>query len=130
MIQNNQSIGKRKTSIAILRIFEGTGIFTINNKSCEEYINKSNILKNLAFEPLYFLNLQNKFDIIILVSGGGKISQLEAIRLALSKLLIKINPKFRAFLKCNQFLRRDARIKERRKYGFKKARKKPQYSKR
>lgn len=130
MIKDNQSIGKRKTSIAILRIFKGNGIFTINNKNFDDYINKSNSLKLLALEPLYSLNLQDRFNIEIIVSGGGKISQLEAIKLALSRLLIKIKPKFRHFLKRNLFLRRDARIKERRKYGFKKARKKPQYSKR
>lgn len=130
MIKSNQSIGKRKTSIAILKIFKGTGIFKINQINFDNYINKNSSLKILALEPLYSLNLQNKFNLEIITYGGGKMSQLEAIKLALSKAIIKIKPSFRIFLKQNLFLRRDARIKERRKYGFKKARKRPQYSKR
>lgn len=130
IIQSVQSIGKRKTSIAILKMYSGTGIYQINKKNIDKYINKSSSLKILALEPLYFLNLQDKFDLEIYVYGGGKISQLEAIKFALSRALLKINPNFRNFLKKNLFLRRDARIKERRKYGFKKARKRPQYSKR
>lgn len=130
MIKSNQAIGKRKTSVAILEIFKGTGIFKINKINFDTYINKNSSLKTLALEPIYSLNLQDKFNLEIIVYGGGKISQLEAIKLALSKVLVKIKPSFRIFLKRNLFLRRDARIKERRKYGFKKARKRPQYSKR
>ena len=102
-------IGKRKTSIAKVFLKE-----------------EREIIKN----PLVLVNLNNTFDIDIKIKGGGISSQLEAIKLAISKAICTINDSYRPTLKEQLFLRRDSRIKERRKYGLRKARKAPQYSKR
>jgi len=124
------AIGKRKTSVAKIFLTEGTGIITINNKNFEEYFlaigEEGEIIKN----PLILVNLNNKYDLHIIVKGGGITGQLEAIQLAISKAICLINKEYRTIFNQNLLLRRDSRIKERRKYGLKKARKASQYSKR
>jgi small subunit ribosomal protein S9 len=123
-------IGKRKTSLAKIFLTEGSGNIKINNKEFKDYFSGINSEYELITIPLILLNLYNKYDLTLIVKGGGISGQFEAIRLALSKALCKINAIYRPILKKKNFLRSDSRIKERRKYGLKKARKASQYSKR
>jgi small subunit ribosomal protein S9 len=120
-----KSTAKRKTAIAKVFLIEGLGNIFLNNK---KLINKN--IKEFIIKPIIILNLQKKFDINIFSSGGGYQAQLNAICLALSKTLILINITYKLLLKKNSLLTSDSRIKERRKYGLKKARKASQYSKR
>nr|BBH43089.1 ribosomal protein S9 [Spumella sp. NIES-1846] len=121
---------KRKSSKIHLYLKQGKGIILINNKSFFTYFNTINTsLKNILL-PLKLLKLNNYYDIFINSKGGGINSQINAINLALAKILFKINRLNRLILKPYLLLRSDSRIKERRKYGLKKARKAVQYSKR
>jgi small subunit ribosomal protein S9 len=123
-------LGKRKTAVARVFLKLGEGKFTINGKTNKNFfrsiINQEKIL-NL---PLTLVNLTNKYNINIIVKGGGLNGQLEAIKLGLTKAICSIKPDYRTVLKKEFLLHRDSRIKERRKYGLKKARKASQYSKR
>jgi small subunit ribosomal protein S9 len=125
-----EGLGKRKTSVAKVFLKEGTGVLTVNNKSFEQFfasvLEEAELLKN----PFVLVNLTNKYDIHIEVKGGGISSQIDAIRLAIAKAICLINTEYRQILNQQLLLRRDSRIKERRKYGLKKARKASQYSKR
>ena len=123
-------IGKRKTSIAKVFLQKGSGIFKINNVSFDLAFLSSKEEKEKIFLPFNLLNLQNQYDVNIKVKGGGINAQLEAIQLAISKALTSYDSNHRTFLKKESLLTRDSRIKERRKYGLKKARKASQYSKR
>jgi small subunit ribosomal protein S9 len=125
-----EGIGKRKTSVAKVFLKEGSGIITVNKKLFEDFFSGVADEREILKTPLILVNLNNKYDIAIDVKGGGISSQMDAIRLAISKAICTINNDYRPIL--NQFLllRRDSRIKERRKYGLKKARKASQYSKR
>jgi small subunit ribosomal protein S9 len=123
-------IGKRKTSVAKVFLKEGSGNFLINNKSVDTYfLNLKEERESLKI-PFLLTNLINKYDLIIKIKGGGINAQLEAIKLAISKAICKVNIEYRLPLKQEMLLTRDSRIKERRKYGLKKARKASQYSKR
>lgn len=126
----NTSIGKRKTAVAKVFIKEGTGVITINKKLSNEYFVNFHEEYQLINKPFVILNILNKYDIEVNVKGGGLKAQLSAIILALSKSLSKENINYRQILKKHLLLRSDSRIKERRKYGLKKARKASQYSKR
>jgi len=125
-------IGKRKTSVAKIFLKEGSGLIVINDKTFENFFSGVGVWEIESIKnPFLVLNLDNnKYDINILVKGGGISSQLDAIRLAVAKAICKMSNDYRSILKQNSFLRRDSRIKERRKYGLKKARKASQYSKR
>jgi small subunit ribosomal protein S9 len=123
-------LGKRKTSIAKVFLKEGSGIITVNGKSLEQFFGSLGEEKDGLFTPLILLNLEQNFDIDIKVKGGGVKSQFEACRLAISKAILTIDSTHRQILKAASLLTRDSRIKERRKYGLKKARKASQYSKR
>lgn len=123
-------LGKRKTSIAKVFLKEGSGMITVNGKTLESFFSGMGEERETIRTPLILLNLNNKYDIDVKVEGGGITGQLDAIRLAISKALSNINTEYRPILKQNLLLRRDSRIKERRKYGLKKARKASQYSKR
>lgn len=123
-------LGKRKTSIASVFLTSGTGKITVNHSPFELFFSSLKEEKEKIQSPLLLLDLKSKFDIDIQVRGGGISGQLDAIKLAISKALCKINLSYRSKLHQDLFLRRDDRIKERRKYGLKKARKAPQYSKR
>jgi small subunit ribosomal protein S9 len=132
---NNQEtiytgIGKRKTSVAKVFLKTGSGLIKVNNQPFEKFFLGMNEERELIKNPLILVNLNNIYDINILVQGGGISSQLDAIRLAISKAICTINSENRQILNQNMLLRRDSRIKERRKYGLKKARKASQYSKR
>ena len=121
--------GRRKTSIARVRLVSGKGNITINEKSLDEYL-PSDILKTIAKQPLNVTGTEGKFDVIVKVEGGGLSGQAGAIRHGISRALVKASEENKAALKAAGFLTRDPRMKERKKPGLKKARKAPQFSKR
>ena len=121
--------GRRKSSIARVRLVEGTGIITINDKSIDEYFGLET-LKVIVKQPLAVTNTLSKYDVICKVIGGGYTGQAGAIRHGIARALNEANNEFRPALKSNGFLTRDPRMKERKKYGLKKARRAPQFSKR
>ena len=123
-------LGKRKTSIAKVFLKEGSGIISINNKNFDDFLQGMGEEAESIKNPFFLVNLNNKYDVDIKVKGGGVNSQLDAIRLAISRAICQINSEYRQILSQNLLLRRDSRIKERRKYGLKKARKASQFSKR
>jgi small subunit ribosomal protein S9 len=121
--------GKRKCSIARVRIKPGDGKFMINDKPAAEYFHReTQVVK--AISPLKVVSREGRFDVYARVYGGGIAGQADAVRLGLARALEKSDPSMRAALKSAGFLSRDARIKERKKYGQKRARKKFQFSKR
>ena len=121
--------GRRKNAVARVRIIEGSGKFTINGKDIDEFFGLET-LKVIARQPLTVTNTTSKYDVISTVKGGGFTGQAGAIRHGLARALNEANAEFRPVLKQNGFLTRDPRMKERKKYGLKKARKAPQFSKR
>ncbi len=121
--------GRRKKSIARVRLVEGTGVVTINGKSIDEYFG-TEVLKTIVRQPLTATNTVAKYDVIAKVVGGGFTGQAGAIRHGIARALNEANSEFRPALKSNGYLTRDPRMKERKKYGLKKARKAPQFSKR
>lgn len=123
------AVGRRKTSVATVRLMEGKGIITVNNMTSGEYFNNSTYAKLLA-APLELVAKNDKMDAIVRVNGGGKRGQVDAIRLGLSRALVVMSEDFKLSLKKAGLLTRDPREKERKKYGLKKARKAPQFSKR
>nr|YP_010152912.1 ribosomal protein S9 [Olisthodiscus luteus]QQW50573.1 ribosomal protein S9 [Olisthodiscus luteus] len=125
-----KSTGRRKCAIAKVDLSSGNGQVIINSRDANEYFNFNNILINQINLPLLSVGLLNKMDIVVKAQGGGLSSQAGAVQLGIAKALCLLNSEHRGVLKQNGFLTRDARIKERRKYGLKKARKAPQYSKR
>ena len=121
--------GRRKKSIARVRLVEGTGVVTINGKSIDEYFG-TEVLKTIVRQPLTATNTVSKYDVIAKVIGGGFTGQAGAIRHGIARALNEANNEYRPTLKSNGYLTRDPRMKERKKYGLKKARKAPQFSKR
>ena len=121
--------GRRKKSIARVRLVEGTGVITVNGKSLDEYFG-TEVLKVIVKQPLTATNTTAKYDVIAKVVGGGFTGQAGAIRHGISRALLQANGEYRPTLKSAGFLTRDPRMKERKKYGLKKARKAPQFSKR
>jgi len=125
-----QGIGRRKTAVAVVKIFrKKDGPFLVNKKPLEKYFPTFDLQKT-AKAPLELLKLENKFKIIAEVRGGGLTAQSEAIRLGLSRCLVAFKEEFRKKLKKAGFLRRDSRAKERKKPGLKRARRAPQWQKR
>ena len=121
--------GRRKSSIARVRLVEGKGAITINEKNIDEYLG-TDTLKVIVRQPLTATNTVDKYDVICKVQGGGFTGQAGAIRLGIARALLEANSEYRPTLKAAGFLTRDSRKKERKKYGLKKARKAPQFSKR
>ena len=121
--------GRRKKSIARVRLVEGKGNITVNGKTLDEYFG-TEVLKVIVKQPLVATNTLDKYDVICKVIGGGFTGQAGAIRHGIARALLKANSEYRPILKSSGFLTRDARMKERKKYGLKKARKAPQFSKR
>ncbi len=121
--------GRRKSSIARVRLVEGKGTITINGKNIDEYLG-TDTLKVIVRQPLTATNTTDKYDVICKVQGGGFTGQAGAIRLGIARALLEANSEYRPTLKAAGFLTRDPRMKERKKYGLKKARKAPQFSKR
>jgi len=128
--KKNLGIGKRKRAIARVFIIPGEGNITVNHTNGNAYFQYNETYLNNVWLPLEKLNLEKQFDILVFVTGGGLTGQSLAIQLGLSRFLCEKNPDYRKILKSFGFLTRDSRIKERKKYGLRKARKAPQYSKR
>lgn len=122
--------GHRKNSIARVRIIPGSGKILINGINGDSYLQFSPNYLQISRSPLSSLGLEDKYDVNITAEGGGLTGQTEAIKLGLARALCKINPENRTALKFEGYLTRDARSKERKKYGLRKARKAPQFSKR
>lgn len=124
------ALGRRKTSTARVRLTSGKGTITVNDKPAEEYFAGSkNLLAKLG-EPFTVLEMENKYDITVRADGGGHDGQAEAIRLGIAKVLSSMNEDLKGTLKRADLLSRDPRDKERKKFGFKGARKKRQFTKR
>ena len=121
--------GRRKKSVARVRLVPGTGAITINKRDIDDYFGLET-LKVVVRQPLVTTDTLGKFDIIAKVSGGGFTGQAGAIRHGLSRALLMVDPEYRGALKEAGFLTRDPRMKERKKYGLKAARRAPQFSKR
>ena len=121
--------GKRKNAIAQVRLFKGTGVITVNEKSINEYL-PLKILTEIVKSPFKLTGTNQKFDASIKVKGGGVNAQADAMRHGVSKALIEFDPLNKPTLKKAGFLTRDSRVKERKKFGLKRARKGPQFSKR
>ena len=127
-----QGTGRRKSSVARVRLIPGTGKITVNKKDLEEYFGKGNeIVKNEVKRPFTVAGCEGKFDVVATVTGGGFTGQAGALRHGISRALVAADKEeFRAPLKAAGFLTRDPRMKERKKYGLKKARRASQFSKR
>lgn len=128
--KENIGLGKRKQAIARVFLVPGEGNLIINKVSGTKYLQYNETYLNLIYTPLKKLNLEKSFNIIVLVNGGGLTGQAEAIQLGITRLLCKMDNQNRKILKPFGLLTRDPRVKERKKYGLRKARKAPQYSKR
>ena len=128
--KDNIGLGKRKEAVARVFLIPGNGDLIINKLSGNKYLQYNENYLNIIWAPLKELNLDQQFDIVTLVKGGGLTGQAQAIQLGVARQLCKISEQHRISLKPHGFLTRDARIKERKKYGLRKARKAPQYSKR
>ena len=121
--------GRRKSSVARVRVYNGTGKITINDRDIDDYFGLET-LKLVVRQPLVLAEIENKFDIVVRVAGGGVSGQAGAIRHGLSRALLVYDENLRGELKKAGFLTRDPRMKERKKYGLKAARRAPQFSKR
>lgn len=128
--KDNIGLGKRNEAVARVFLVPGEGNLIINKVAGDKYLQYNTTYINQIWDPLKKLNLENQFDIVALVRGGGLTGQTEAIQLGVARLICKMDPQNRSVLKPFGLLTRDARIKERKKYGLRKARKAPQYSKR
>ncbi len=122
--------GRRKSSVARVILRPGTGNFTINGRGAKEYLNNSDVLTMVINQPLELTATRDKFDVIVNVYGGGYTGQAGAIRHGVARALLEAGSDYRPALKAAGFLTRDARAKERKKYGLKAARRAPQFSKR
>ena len=128
--KENIGLGKRKQASARVFLIPGEGNLIINKVSGDKYLQYNDSYLNLVWSPLQKLSLEKNFDVVALVKGGGLTGQADAIQLGIARLLCKMDNENRSVLKPFGFLTRDSRIKERKKYGLRKARKAPQYSKR
>ncbi len=121
--------GRRKSSVARVRVYNGTGKITVNDRDIDDYFGLET-LKLIVRQPLALAEIENKFDIVVRVAGGGVSGQAGAIRHGLSRALLQYDESLRPVLTKAGFLTRDPRMKERKKYGLKAARRAPQFSKR
>jgi len=121
--------GRRKEAIARVRLVPGTGSFELNGRPLEDYF-PTRAHRMIVSAPLRTVGKEKEFDVLARIEGGGVNGQAGALRLGIARALIALDPELRPVLKAEGYLSRDAREKERRKYGLKKARKAPQYSKR
>jgi small subunit ribosomal protein S9 len=128
--KSNIGLGKRKHSIARVFLIPGEGNLIINKVNGEKYLQYNDTYLKTVFAPLEKLTLEKQFDVVVSVKGGGLTGQAQAIQLGIARLLSSMDKENRLILKPFGLLTRDARIKERKKYGLRKARKAPQYSKR
>lgn len=122
-------VGRRKCAVARVRLVPGTGKIIVNGRDYAEYFGRQ-VLQTLIRQPLVVTNTEGKYDVIANIVGGGTSGQAGALRHGIARALVELDPELRPILRQGGFLTRDPRMKERRKYGLKKARKAPQYSKR
>jgi small subunit ribosomal protein S9 len=127
--QYNEGNGRRKTSTARVRLASGSGKLTVNDKPAEEYFTRFGDMKSIL-APLEAAGLQDKLDVTIKVQGGGVTGQTEAVRNGLARALVAMDAELRPAMRAGGFMTRDARAKERKKPGLKRARKAPTYTKR
>src|SRR6056297_1881516 len=121
--------GRRKTAVARVRLVPGDGNVVINDRDVEDYFNRKSLIQDLM-SPLELTNTSDNLDVLVNVNGGGLSGQAGAVRLGIARALLEVDGDYRKPLKDAGYLTRDARMKERKKYGHKKARKSPQFSKR
>jgi small subunit ribosomal protein S9 len=126
---NRPAVGRRKEAVVRVRLSAGSGQFTLNGRSLEDYF-PNKVHQQLIKEPFVTLEKNDQYDVVATLTGGGITGQAGALRLGIARVLIDLEPDDRPALKKAGFLTRDPRVKERKKYGLKKARKAPQYSKR
>lgn len=125
-----RTVGRRKTSVAIVKLIPSTkSAYTINYKDFKDYF-PTEALRKMVTDPFVFSGIKQKFEMIITTRGGGVNSQAEAVRHGIARALVKYDEELHSLLKKEKMLKRDPRSKERRKFGLKKARKAPQWSKR
>lgn len=124
-----QATGRRKTSVARVRLSEGTGQFTLNDKSLDDYFPEASH-RLRVMEPLRITEFEGRYDVSATLEGGGTTGQSDALRLGISRAIVEIDPEMRQILKKAGLLRRDDRKVERKKYGLRKARRAPQFTKR
>jgi small subunit ribosomal protein S9 len=124
-----QATGRRKTSVARVRFLDGTGQFTLNGKGLDQYFPEAAHRMRIV-EPLKLAELEGRYDISATLEGGGTTGQSDALRLGIARALVEIDPELRSILKKAGMLRRDDRKVERKKYGLRKARRAPQFTKR
>lgn len=129
MAEYYEGIGRRKTSSARVRIVSGTGNFVVNGKPLNEYFPRGGDVESIV-EPLQSAELEGRLDVSVLVQGGGVTGQTGAVRHGLARALLAMDPELRPKMRLGGFLTRDARMKERKKPGLKRARKAPTYTKR
>lgn len=122
--------GRRKTSIAVVKLVKGKGRIFVNGKTLQAYLGNRPAVEMLVFRPLVLTDNQEKFDVKVKAVGGGICSQAGAIKHGISRALVKFNEEYRNVLRSEGLLTRDPRVKERKKYGRKRARKRFQFSKR
>ncbi|MEI7819201.1 MAG: 30S ribosomal protein S9 [bacterium] len=128
-VHYHYAVGRRKSAVATVRLMAGKGLITVNKQPAAEYFNNDSLVKIMG-SPLEQVSKLGQLDAIIRVEGGGKRGQVDAIRLGLARALVVMSEDYRLGLKKAGHLTRDPREKERKKYGLKKARKAPQFSKR
>lgn len=122
-------LGRRKEAIARVRLYKGSGKFIVNDMDLDKYVT-SETMREKVFGPFDMLGFKEKFDVSAKVSGGGKSGQLDAIRHGIARAILASDESLKVTLRRGGFLTRDPRVKERKKYGLKRARKAPQFSKR
>jgi small subunit ribosomal protein S9 len=129
-VEYTYALGRRKSSTARIRLIKGKGVITINSKPASEYFDGSAYLLNEINRPFTVLEKTNQYDVSVVVEGGGSNGQADAIKLGIAKSLVVLNEDYKATLKKADLLGRDAREKERKKFGLKSARKQRQFTKR
>lgn len=122
--------GRRKTSIAVVKLVKGKGRIFVNGKKLLDHIGNRPAIEMMVFRPLVLTDNQDKYDVRVKAVGGGVVAQAGAIRHGIARALVKVNEEYKAVLKSEGLLTRDPRVKERKKYGQKRARKRFQFSKR
>lgn len=124
-----QTVGRRKASVARVRLYDGTGTFSLNGRALDDYF-PSMAQRLRVLEPLRTTGLDGRYDVHAHLEGGGTTGQTDALRLGIARALVEIDPELRTTLKKAGLLTRDARVVERKKYGLRKARRAPQFTKR
>jgi len=124
-----QTVGRRKRSVVRVRLYDGSGQISLNGRSLEDFF--PNMAQRLrVLEPIRIAGLEGRYDVDVTLEGGGTTGQADALRLGLARALVEVNPELRVTLKREGLLTRDARVVERKKYGLRKARRAPQFTKR